>query len=1357
MGSQERGMSGYAGGAAAQGAPPHPAAAGGGSSGGDAEDGFESVTVAIRREAHDNEKQAVFAEDPNTFMDELYQLDGQEEEDYHEWDDEYDGELVSTSATGERNWLRMRPPTHGRLSVMKGTMLTYPIWKEYPVRLFGGDTLVCYKNDSLRRKFTVDLRGCTLTAGAFGGMRHSIELRLPEGRGKTKYYLAAGSESERDAWVKSLTKGTRMRAVFGDVGNTRANGVDAQALAVLSPGKGGARPVFGGPANCSGMRLDAHWFRRLNAAVRVRNVRGSQFIAKAVAEFTREAQAAVTAIVDELVLPEGQRSCKAYWAAGPGVTKRWFYVRRGVLIRLAGAGMNLPCGVDGRVAAEGEGGDDPCLQLALERAEMKSIAHELQAAAAVTTLSQSAREFHGIRAPLCCRVDYRGYRALCTGASPIEVGVMLGTNMDGARDAPTRAAFKAVGLALGVLHAHKYEPDTEAPTAQAFAKKGADGRHHVINCGGIMPYELPADSASNPGQLAHVDHSKRVRFELLRDLSLTAPSGQTLLFYADKDGDKSTRDVARELKRETQAVSEHLRRAGVDKLLHRLDRMELCPYDSEGLTRVIHSLGINARLMGRIAERTRLPHIRDLLVAEMCARAFKHMFRDALRKLSRDHLESAAERLQRGEPSVLPDGARAQASAKLAAESLKKEILNEHAAEVMATTTDLLNLILGKGEECTAFRQGRLTDDVEALFEFRSSDPDAVHRPQLLSAVLYHCGVTLHPTALAEGLDFEAENPVRAEHVAGLAPRVAHSFGNCWEPPYMLPFSCASHAQLHHYSSDDADETAARRTDPLSTGALMALSNLQSGDQVAKLCAYQEHLYGGPGSVQHVRTLVYYASVLAGEDPARGVAVAERALSLCPVAHPRRAEAHAVLMRLHHALQNVDACQQHYAQASKLLRHCFGEHHPMLLELRAQLVDLHERAGNHMTALDVLKPCPGLATKVFGWHHPTTAFFYRWLGRAYWRLQLWTAAIPAFKEELRIWERMQKMGDGSAPPHLVECNHALSRCLLAHGSGAAAMDYARAVCQLLQSSGLPEANMEAVYAYLRAAADTAYRQAVPEDSILYLERCVRLLQDASDREGVGRTASQRAGGSLAKRQAQTPPPSGAVAVPGATPQKAMRGTPPPPPPGTHDKGTTRATAGFALREALEDVLVRVVNIKLHTRATEPQIRNLMYKVMSGLGSNSEVQRNLPEDRRRRLFDKMATAHRQGRLTGAVSMAAAALEASSVGSPSVARSTSMAASPHLRPPAGSPRGNTTASGAMSPAAGDPLMRGVHGPAAYIDKVLDEALTIQHDRDREAEALVLMQEMMDLIGLLPLEDLHDLTRHVEKARGGGAIGF
>ena len=77
--------------------------------------------------------------------------------------------------------------------------------------------------------------------------------------------------------------------------------------------------------------------------------------------------------------------------------------------------------------------------------------------------------------------------------------------------------------------------------------------------------------------------------------------------------------------------------------------------------------------------------------------------------------------------------------------------------------------------------------------------------------------------------------------------------------------------------------------------------------------------------------------------------------------------------------------------------------------------------------------------------------------------------------------------------------------------------------------------------------------------------------------------------------------------------------------------------------------------------------------------------------------------------------------------------------------------------MSPAAGDPLMRGVHGPAAYIDKVLDEALTIQHDRDREAEALVLMQEMMDLIGLLPLEDLHDLTRHVEKARGGGAIGF
>jgi len=1312
--------------------------------GGDAEDGFESVTVAIRREAHDSEKQAVFAEDPNTFMDELYQLDGQEEEDYHEWDDEYDGELLSTSATGERNWLRMRPPTHGRLSMMKGTMLTYPIWKEYPVRLFGGDTLVCYKNDSLRRKFTVDLRGCTLTAGAFGGMRYAIELRLPEGKGKAKYYLAAGSESERDAWVKSLTKGTRMRAVFGDVSNTR-DMVDAQALAVLSPGKGGQRPVFGGPANCSKMRLDAHWFRRLNAAVRVRNVRGSQFIAKAVAEFTREAQAAVTAIVDELVLPEQQRTCKAYWAAGPGGTKRWFYVRRGVLIRLAGAGMNLPCGVD--VSASEGADEDPYLKLALERAEMKSIAHELQAAAAVTTLSQSAREFHGIRAPLCCRIDYRGFRALCTGASPIEVGVMLGTNMDGARDAPTRSAFKAVGLALGVLHAHKYEPDTEAPTAQAFAKKGADGRHHVVNCGGIMPFELPADSASNPGQLAHVDHSKRVRFELLRDLSLTAPSGQTLLFYADKDGDKSTRDVARELKRETQAVSEHLRRAGVDKLLHRLDRMELCPYDSEGLTRVIHGLGINARLMGRIAERTRLPHIRDLLVAEMCARAFKHMFRDALRKLSRDHLEASSERQRILSPTqpAKTDGIRAHATAKLAVDSFKREVLDEYAAEVLLTATDLLNLILGKGEESTAFRQGRLTDDVEALFEFRSSDPDAVHRPQLLSAVLYHCGVTLHPEALAAGLDFESANPVHPDQVAGLTPRVAHSFGNCWEPPYMLPFSCASHAQLHHYSSDDADETAARRADPLSTGALMALSNLQGADQVAKLCAYQEHLYGGPESVQHVRTLVYYASVLAGEDPARGVAVAERALSLCPVGHPRRAEAHAVLMRLHHALNDVESCQQHYAQASRILRHCFGEHHPMLLELRAQLVDLHERAGNHMTALDVLKPCPGLATKVFGWHHPTTAFFYRWLGRAFWRLQLWTAAIPAFKEELRIWERMQKMGDSSAPPHLVECNHALSRCLLAHGSGAAAMDYARAVCQLLQSSGLPDYNMEAVYAYLRAAADTAYRQAVPEDSILYLERCVRLLQDASDREASGGGMSRTMAGS-GRRPPLTPPPAAPSHQhqPTPTPLK-VRGTPPP----TQDKGARGS--GFALRVALEDVLVRVVNIKLHTRATEPQIRNLMYKVMSGLGSNSDVQRNLPDDRRKKLFDKMATAHRQGRLAGAVSLATAAMDAPSAASPRVSSSV---ASPRVRPPAGSPR---MTEGVMSPATSDPLMRGVYGPAAYIDKVLDEALTIQHDRDREAEALVLMQEMMDLIGLLPLQDLHDLTRHVEKARGGGAIGF
>ena len=69
--------------------------------------------------------------------------------------------------------------------------------------------------------------------------------------------------------------------------------------------------------------------------------------------------------------------------------------------------------------------------------------------------------------------------------------------------------------------------------------------------------------------------------------------------------------------------------------MRQLDELELRPTDSLAFTEQLHAHGINVRHIGRIAERTRLPHVRELVVVEMVARIAKRALRDELQRIMR--------------------------------------------------------------------------------------------------------------------------------------------------------------------------------------------------------------------------------------------------------------------------------------------------------------------------------------------------------------------------------------------------------------------------------------------------------------------------------------------------------------------------------------------------------------------------------------------------------------------------------------------------------------------------------------------------------------------------------------------------
>lgn len=53
----------------------------------------------------------------------------------------------------------------------------------------------------------------------------------------------------------------------------------------------------------------------------------------------------------------------------------------------------------------------------------------------------------------------------------------------------------------------------------------------------------------------------------------------------------------------------------IPDFVQRLDLLEILPVEGEGLTNEMHAVGINCRYLGRIAEATRLPHVRDLCIS----------------------------------------------------------------------------------------------------------------------------------------------------------------------------------------------------------------------------------------------------------------------------------------------------------------------------------------------------------------------------------------------------------------------------------------------------------------------------------------------------------------------------------------------------------------------------------------------------------------------------------------------------------------------------------------------------------------------------------------------------------------------
>lgn len=58
-----------------------------------------------------------------------------------------------------------------------------------------------------------------------------------------------------------------------------------------------------------------------------------------------------------------------------------------------------------------------------------------------------------------------------------------------------------------------------------------------------------------------------------------------------------------------------------------LDNLKLMAISTEQIRHIFHSYGVNLRLLGKVAETSQLPHVKDICISEMIARSTKKILR----------------------------------------------------------------------------------------------------------------------------------------------------------------------------------------------------------------------------------------------------------------------------------------------------------------------------------------------------------------------------------------------------------------------------------------------------------------------------------------------------------------------------------------------------------------------------------------------------------------------------------------------------------------------------------------------------------------------------------------------------------
>jgi len=246
---------------------------------------------------------------------------------------------------------------------------------------------------------------------------------------------------------------------------------------------------------------------------------------------------------------------------------------------------------------------------------------------------------YNLRVPLCCMVDYKGFRGIVYAVFPIKEDSepILGLNKDGVYNenntTQLKEQMKSIRNILNLkavdfpfkkkkvnidvsplIEIHQVNNEEETKLSQKIKEveitelKYNPNTYYVMKTKEIFPIDY--DEERQGSEYLRPEFACTFKNPLRNDVKK-----EQVRLLSSKKGDNS----------EIMEAKEHLLKVVVGKVIEQLDSLNVMPIDSTSLTRLFHTNGLNMRYLGLVAEHCTLSHVKDLCVIEMLARTIKNI------------------------------------------------------------------------------------------------------------------------------------------------------------------------------------------------------------------------------------------------------------------------------------------------------------------------------------------------------------------------------------------------------------------------------------------------------------------------------------------------------------------------------------------------------------------------------------------------------------------------------------------------------------------------------------------------------------------------------------------------------------